>query len=190
MKLTLILGLTVAVGTTLLSNMTAIAADNTYPSTQNSSGTGTGNSSGSGTGTRSEQNSSGTGTGNYGGTGTGNSSSGSGTGTRSEQNSNQMNHSTTDNVSPRGNHDGSLLTPTNQSLNDTDVEITRRIRDTLTSDSSLSTSAQNIKIITTNGVITLRGAVKSKAEHRKVVAAAKKFMGTNSVNDRLTINTR
>ena len=104
--------------------------------------------------------------------------------------SNQMNRSTTDNVSPRGNHDGSLLTPTNQSLNDTDVEITRRIRDTLTSDSSLSTSAQNIKIITTNGVITLRGAVKSKAEHRKVVAAAKKFMGTNSVNDRLTINTR
>jgi osmotically-inducible protein OsmY len=79
------------------------------------------------------------------------------------------------------------LTPTDQSSSPADVETTRLIREQLVADSSLSMSAQNVKIITVNGITTLRGSVKSPAEHDKVLAAAKKFVGTNTLNDMLEI---
>jgi len=65
------------------------------------------------------------------------------------------------NVRDRDDH---TLTPGDQSSNEADVELTRRIREAVVADDSLSTSAHNIKIITINGMVTLRGPVSSTEE--------------------------
>ncbi len=54
-----------------------------------------------------------------------------------------------------------------------DVELTRRVREEITSRESLSTQAHNIQIITLNGVMTLRGSVKSMSEKNQIANIAK-----------------
>jgi hyperosmotically inducible periplasmic protein len=46
---------------------------------------------------------------------------------------------------------GATLTPEDQSSNKADVELTRRIREAVVADKSLSTNAHNVKIITEAG---------------------------------------
>lgn len=82
---------------------------------------------------------------------------------------------------------GNTKTPENQSNNETDVEITRRIREAVTDDDSLSVNAQNVKIITANGKVTLRGPVKSEQERNKIVTTASKIVGPNKVQDQLEV---
>lgn len=54
-----------------------------------------------------------------------------------------------------------------------DVELTRRVREEITNRESLSTQAHNIKIITLNGVMTLRGPVKNMSEKNQIAKIAK-----------------
>jgi len=61
----------------------------------------------------------------------------------------------------------STLTPGDQSKSEADRETTRRIRRALTSNDQLSTDAKNIKIITVDGKVTLRGPVKTQEEQKK-----------------------
>jgi osmotically-inducible protein OsmY len=58
------------------------------------------------------------------------------------------------NVRDRG---GETKTPGDQSENEADRTITQNIRQALTADDSLSTNAKNVKIITNDGTVTLRG---------------------------------
>ncbi|MGH7967959.1 MAG: BON domain-containing protein [Limisphaerales bacterium] len=60
------------------------------------------------------------------------------------------------------------LTPGDQGSSTADREITRRVRRALTANDQLSTTAKNIKIITTNGRVTLRGPVKDEQEKRQI----------------------
>jgi hyperosmotically inducible protein len=83
--------------------------------------------------------------------------------------------------------DGTTLTPGDQSSNEADVELTRRIREAVVADESLSTNAHNVKIITINGKVTLRGPVESEAERAKVVATAQQLAGKNKVDNKLEI---
>jgi osmotically-inducible protein OsmY len=55
------------------------------------------------------------------------------------------------------------------------------------SDKSLSFNAKNIKIITMNGRVTLRGPVNSEREHSAVVAAAKSAAGDTNVDDQIEV---
>ncbi len=55
-------------------------------------------------------------------------------------------------------------TPGDQSNAKSDVAITQAIRKAVVADKALSTNAHNVKIITADGVVTLRGPVKSSAE--------------------------
>ncbi len=48
-------------------------------------------------------------------------------------------------------------TPGDQSENEADRTITQNIRKAITADDSLSTNAKNVKIITNDGTVTLRG---------------------------------
>src|SRR5687767_1998043 len=64
--------------------------------------------------------------------------------------------------------DSAKPTAGDQKENESDLEITRRIRRSITEDKSLSTYAKNIKIITENGHVTLRGPVRS-AEEKKAI---------------------
>ena len=55
------------------------------------------------------------------------------------------------------------------------TEDQRPIRRAITLDDQLSTAAKNIKIITVNGKVTLRGPVKTEQEKQAITAAAKKL---------------
>lgn len=58
-----------------------------------------------------------------------------------------------------------------------DRTITQQIRKDLMKDKSLSFSAKNVKVITIDGKVTLRGTVKSEAERSAVEAAARRATG-------------
>lgn len=71
-----------------------------------------------------------------------------------------------------------------------DVEITRTARQNLVKDQSLSTNAKNVKIITIDHVMTLRGPVNSLAEKEKVLAHAKQAAGNIQIIDNLEVVTK
>ena len=74
-----------------------------------------------------------------------------------------------------------------QSENEADRTITQNIRRAVTADDSLSTNAKNVKIITNNGTVTLRGPVKSEKEKAEIEAKAKQVAGVRSVDNQLEV---
>src|SRR5882724_1818937 len=78
------------------------------------------------------------------------------------------------NVRDRG---GETQTPMQQGSSVADRELTAAIREAIVEDNSLSSYAHNVKIITENGVVTLRGPVKTPAEKAAVVAKAEQAKG-------------
>lgn len=83
---------------------------------------------------------------------------------------------------------GDTMTPEKQASGSTsDVEVTRKIRKLITSDKSLSTTAKNVKIVTQNGNVTLRGVVKSVEESDKIQKAAKQVAGAGAVTNELDV---
>ncbi|HEY0469408.1 MAG TPA: BON domain-containing protein [Polyangiaceae bacterium] len=69
------------------------------------------------------------------------------------------------------------LTPMDQGGSESDRKISQRIRQELMSNKSLSFTAKNVKIITIDGKVTLRGPVKSEAERSAIEAAARRATG-------------
>jgi len=82
---------------------------------------------------------------------------------------------------------GATITPEDQSGTEADREITANIRKAVVDDGSLSTDAHNVKIVTQNGVVTLRGPVESAQEKNTVVAAAEMTPGVKRVDDQLEV---
>jgi hyperosmotically inducible periplasmic protein len=75
-----------------------------------------------------------------------------------------------------------------QSANKSDTDITRDIRRSIVSDKSLSTYAHNVKIITQNGAVTLKGPVNSAEEKQTVASKAAEVVGgPDKVTNQLTI---
>lgn len=75
-----------------------------------------------------------------------------------------------------------------QSANKSDRDITRDIRRSIESDKSLSIYAHNVKIITQNGAVTLKGPVHSEEEKQTVASkAAEAVGGPNKVTNDLTV---
>ena len=79
------------------------------------------------------------------------------------------------------------LTPGDQGGSDSDREITRQIRRAITSNSQFSTTAGNIKIITQDGKVTLRGPVDSQQEQQSLADLAKKVQGVSTVDNQLEV---
>jgi osmotically-inducible protein OsmY len=88
------------------------------------------------------------------------------------------------NVRDRGD---ATLTPENQSGSEADVNITREIRKSIVADDNLSINAHNVKIITANGAVTLRGPVETAEEKARVAEKAKQVTGVTSVDNQLEI---
>ena len=87
--------------------------------------------------------------------------------------------------------EGTTLTPEDQAKGTTaDVELTRKIRQELVNDKTLSTDAHNVKIITLNGVVTLRGPVASASEKAKVDGLARKVSGVKQVDNQTEVKTK
>ena len=83
------------------------------------------------------------------------------------------------------------LTPVDQSQGTaSDVELTRKIRQDVVADKSFSTDAQNVKIITLNGVVTLRGPVTTASEKSKIDGLAKRTAGVKKVDNQLEVKSR
>ena len=74
-----------------------------------------------------------------------------------------------------------------QSNSSADLKITQAIRQALMKDNDLSTTAKNIKIITDNGQVTLRGPVKNAQEKAKIDQLARSAAGGAKINDRLDV---
>ena len=81
--------------------------------------------------------------------------------------------------------DNTTLTPEDQKETKKDIKITAHIRKTVVRDKSLSIDAQNAKIITRSGVVTLRGPVASEAESKTLQKIAKKTRGVVRVDNQL-----
>ena len=84
---------------------------------------------------------------------------------------------------------GTEKTPTasDQSENEADRKITQQIRQAVTKDDSLSTSAQNVTIVTRDGKVTLRGTVKSDSEKQKIAEKANQASGVKTVDNLITV---
>ena len=74
-----------------------------------------------------------------------------------------------------------------QKGNRTDIEITRDIRRAITKDKNLSSYAKNIKIITQNGYVTLRGPVRSEEDKKAIEAKANEVAGATHVKNEIEI---
>lgn len=81
----------------------------------------------------------------------------------------------------------SALTPLDQKENETDLKITQRVRQAVMADGSLSFTAKNVKIITQDGKVTLRGPVKTTQERDAIAAAARNVAGVTQVDNQLEV---
>ena len=68
-----------------------------------------------------------------------------------------------------------------------DIDVTRRIRQAIVDDKSLSTNAHNVKIITRAGKVTLKGPVQTDAEKRAVEAKAAEVAGAGNVTSEVSV---
>ena len=85
---------------------------------------------------------------------------------------------------------GTTLTPGDQSESEADRTLTQEIRRAVVADDSLSTTAKNVKIITVDGVVTLRGPVNSPHEKQVIAAKAQQIAGVNKVDNQLEVKGR
>lgn len=83
--------------------------------------------------------------------------------------------------------DGTTLTPLDQGTSAADLGTTQALRKALVANKNLSLNGQNVKIITQDGVVTLRGPVALEAERPLIVALAKQSAGLDRVHDQLDI---
>ena len=68
-----------------------------------------------------------------------------------------------------------------------DRDVTKQIRDAIIADKALSTYAHNVKVITQNGQVTLRGPVRSEEEKRAIEGKAAEIAGDGNVVSDLTV---
>jgi hyperosmotically inducible protein len=74
-----------------------------------------------------------------------------------------------------------------QKNNRTDLDLTKDIRRSIMDDKTLSTYAHNVKVISQNGTVTLKGPVKSEEEKKAFVSKAASIVGAEKVNDQMSV---
>jgi len=79
------------------------------------------------------------------------------------------------------------LTASDQATNKRDVEITRQVRRDLRNQKGLSVNAQNVKIITVDGHITLRGPVNTDEERRLIGDIAARAAQNAPIDNQLEV---
>ena len=72
-----------------------------------------------------------------------------------------------------------------QSESEADRTISQNVRQAVTADDSVSTNGKNVKIITNDGTVTLRGPVKSEQEKTNIGAKAQQIAGVKRVDNQL-----
>jgi osmotically-inducible protein OsmY len=87
----------------------------------------------------------------------------------------------------QGDANSSSTTADSQKITPADRYLTKKIRSSIYKDKALSTYAHNIKIISQNGTVTLKGPVRSDDEKAAVEAKAAAIAGAGNVTDELTV---
>jgi osmotically-inducible protein OsmY len=82
---------------------------------------------------------------------------------------------------------GDTKTSGDQSNSNPDIQTTAAIRRAVVADDSLSMTAKNVKIITENGVVTLRGPVQTAAEKAAIAKHAAEAGGKAKIVDQLEV---
>src|SRR4051794_10098593 len=82
---------------------------------------------------------------------------------------------------------GDTATSGDQSNSSADLKITQAIRQGLMKDGEFSTPAKNIKVVTANGQVTLRGPVNNAQEKAKVHQIARSAGGGAKIVDELDV---
>jgi hyperosmotically inducible periplasmic protein len=78
-------------------------------------------------------------------------------------------------------------TPGDQAENEVDRSITQQARQGVVADDALSVGAKNVKIITADGVVTLRGPVKTAQEKADIARIVQKVDGVKRVENQLEV---
>jgi hyperosmotically inducible protein len=87
----------------------------------------------------------------------------------------------------KGDQAPTAVTAERQKETKADRELAQKIRQAVVNDKALSTYAHNVKIIVQNGVVTLKGPVRTEAEKSSVEAKAAEIAGAGSVHSEITI---
>lgn len=74
-----------------------------------------------------------------------------------------------------------------QKMNPEDRQTTKQIRQAIEKDKSISTYGHNIKVITQNGMVTLKGPVRSEEEKKAVEAKAAEVAGAEKITSQLEV---
>lgn len=82
---------------------------------------------------------------------------------------------------------GHHKTADKQLNNHSDLQITKQVRQAIIADKSLSMYGHNIKVITRNGVVTLKGPVHSAEEKQALMTDAQSAAGGGTVSDQITV---
>lgn len=77
-----------------------------------------------------------------------------------------------------------------QSEAEADRRLTAAVRKAIVRDKSLSTYAHNVKVVTRDGVVTLRGPVRTSEEKAKISDLAQQVSGVSKVDDQLLVKNR
>jgi sporulation protein YlmC with PRC-barrel domain len=85
--------------------------------------------------------------------------------------------------------DSRTLTPLDQGNSQADVDTTAMIRKEIMADSGMTTNAKNVKIITLNGHVTLRGPVNTAAEKTRIGDIANSIASAGNVDNQLDVST-
>jgi hyperosmotically inducible protein len=85
---------------------------------------------------------------------------------------------------------GETKTPINQDEDQASVTTTAEIRKQITADETMSVNARNVKIVTSQGKVTLRGPVDSAEEKEKIEKIAKDVAGETNVTSEIEVVNR
>jgi hyperosmotically inducible periplasmic protein len=78
-------------------------------------------------------------------------------------------------------------TPMQQGESDADISTTKRIRQAVIADKSLSVNAHNVKIITRDGRVTLRGPVNSDLEKKTIMDIASNVVDASVIDNQIDV---
>jgi sporulation protein YlmC with PRC-barrel domain len=81
--------------------------------------------------------------------------------------------------------DSRTLTPLDQGNSQSDLQTTAQIRKVIIANKTMSVNAHNVKIITQNGRVTLRGPVNTAQEKRSINEIANRIAHSGNVDDQL-----
>lgn len=87
----------------------------------------------------------------------------------------------------KGDADKGAVTADQQKESNADRDLAKKIRRSIASDSSLSTYAHNVKVIVRDGMVTLKGPVKSEDEKNAIGSKANDIAGADKVQNQLTV---